>query len=68
MEKVSFKVAGMTCGHCEEAVKNAILSIDGVASIAIAFHDEHAEIVYEPEKTDKEHLIKVIEDQGYGVA
>lgn len=68
MEKVSLKVVGMTCSHCEEAVKNALLSIDGVASVSIAFHDEHAEIEYDPEKSDKEHLIKAIEDQGYGVA
>ncbi|EWG09727.1 heavy-metal-associated domain-containing protein [Cytobacillus firmus] len=68
MEKVSLKVAGMTCSHCEEAIKNALLSIDGVASVSIAFHDEHAEIEYDPEKSDKENLIKAIKDQGYGVA
>ncbi|MDF2035421.1 cation transporter [Cytobacillus oceanisediminis] len=68
MEKVILKVLGMTCSHCEEAVKNALLSIDGVASVAIAFHDEHAEIEYDPKKADKENLIKAIEDQGYGVA
>ncbi|MDM5229565.1 cation transporter [Cytobacillus sp. NJ13] len=68
MEKVSLKVVGMTCSHCEEAVKNALLSIDGVASVAIALHDEHADIEYDSKKADKENLIKAIEDQGYGVA
>lgn len=68
MEKVSLKVVGMTCSHCEEAVKNALLSIDGVASVAIAFHDDHAEIEYDPEKSDVKHLIQAVEDQGYGVA
>ncbi|KAF0815526.1 MULTISPECIES: heavy-metal-associated domain-containing protein [unclassified Cytobacillus] len=68
MEKVSLKVVGMTCSHCEEAVKNALLSIDGVASVAIAFHDDYAEIEYDPEKSDMENLKQAIEDQGYGVA
>ncbi|WP_264806254.1 heavy-metal-associated domain-containing protein [Cytobacillus sp. NCCP-133] len=65
---MALKVAGMTCGHCEEAVKNALMSIDGVASVSIAFLEEQVEVEYDPEKANRNHLINAIKDQGYGVA
>jgi copper ion binding protein len=68
LEKVSLKVVGMTCSHCEEAVKNALMSVDGVASVSVAFHEEQVEVEYDPEKAAKENLINAVEDQGYGVA
>ncbi len=68
MERMSLKVIGMTCGHCEEAIKNALMSVDGVASVLIAFHEETVEVEYDPEKANKASLINTIEDQGYRVA
>ncbi|MBT2690225.1 heavy-metal-associated domain-containing protein [Bacillus sp. ISL-47] len=68
MEKVALKVVGMTCGHCEEAVKNALMSVDGVASVSIAFHEEQVEVEYDPEKATEKNLINAVKDQGYGVA
>ncbi|CAM3498026.1 heavy-metal-associated domain-containing protein [Cytobacillus oceanisediminis] len=68
MEKISLKVVGMTCGHCEEAVKNALMSVDGVASVSVAFHEEQVEVEYDPEKATKKNLINAVEDQGYGAA
>ncbi len=36
MEKTTLQVSGMTCGHCENAVKNAIMGVDGVASVMVS--------------------------------
>lgn len=31
----TFKVSGMTCGHCERAVTEEISAIDGVSAVSV---------------------------------
>ncbi|MBK5245446.1 MAG: heavy-metal-associated domain-containing protein, partial [Eubacteriaceae bacterium] len=35
MEKLTLNVEGMSCSHCEKAVKNAVGALDGVASVDV---------------------------------
>jgi copper chaperone len=61
----TFTVTGMTCGHCEKAVQQAILDIDPKAKITINRGLNHVEA-----QTDasREALAKAIADEGYAVA
>ncbi|MCC2275630.1 cation transporter [Streptomyces sp. ET3-23] len=33
MSTTTYKVTGMTCGHCESAVKSEISALDGVTAV-----------------------------------
>lgn len=35
MNILTFRVPGMTCGHCEKAVTDEVMKISGVESVAI---------------------------------
>ena len=64
MEHV-FQVEGMTCGHCERAVTNALHEVDGDAQVAI---DRAAHRVVVRSSADRDTLQKAIQDEGYQVA
>ena len=60
----TFQVQGMTCGHCEMAVKKAITRIDPAAKVSI---DRPSEKVDVESDQPKDELIRVITDEGYAV-
>lgn len=60
----TFKVQGMTCGHCEMAVKKAITRLDPAAKVSI---DRPLEKVDVESDQPKDELIRVITDEGYAV-
>jgi copper chaperone len=60
---VEVKVEGMTCGHCEAAVKRAITRVPGVERVVEVSH-EQGRVVVEGEP-DIAALVAAIEDEGY---
>ncbi|MFY9129820.1 MAG: heavy-metal-associated domain-containing protein [Limnohabitans sp.] len=60
----TFQVQGMTCGHCEMAVKKAITRLDPAAKVSI---DRPLEKVDVESDQPKDELIRVITDEGYVV-
>jgi copper chaperone len=60
----TFQVKGMTCGHCEMAVKKAITRLDPAAKVSI---DRPLEKVDVESDQPKDELIRVITDEGYAV-
>ncbi len=60
----TFQVQGMTCGHCEMAVKKAITRLDPEAKVSI---DRPLEKVDVESDQPKDELIRVITDEGYAV-
>lgn len=67
MEKTTLKVSGMTCGHCEKAVKNALMGVDGVASVIVSLAEGTAEVEFDPAKAEVGKMKSAVEDQGYDV-
>lgn len=61
----TFTVTGMTCGHCERAVKTAVQQLDPQAQISI---DRSANRVDIDSAQPREALAKVIAEEGYSVA
>jgi copper chaperone len=59
-----FSVSGMTCGHCEKAVKNAVLALDGNATVSIDRPSGRVEVNSEQPWTA---LAEVIGEEGYPV-
>ena len=60
----TFQVQGMTCGHCEMAIKKAITRLDPAAKVSI---DRPLEKVDVESDQPKDELIRVITDEGYAV-
>jgi len=61
----TFEVQGMTCGHCEMAVKKAIVRLDPEAKVTI---DRPAGKVEVESAQTREKISHVIADEGYSVA
>ena len=62
--KHAFDVQGMTCGHCEMAVKLAIVQLDPNAKVLI--DRAHGKVEVESEQT-REALAQVVKEEGYQV-
>jgi copper chaperone len=61
----TFAVTGMTCGHCERAIKTAVLQIDPQAQVSI---DRSANRVDIDSTQAREALVQAIAEEGYSVA
>ncbi|MCL2528495.1 MAG: cation transporter [Defluviitaleaceae bacterium] len=66
MEKLIINVEGMSCGHCEKAVKNALIDL-GVKSANPSFKKKTVEVVFSPEVVSKEAILAEIKELGYSV-
>ena len=62
MTKLNLLVYGMTCGHCEKAIKQAIKSVDANAAIEIK-RTENLVIVDTAEAA--ETIVAAITAEGY---
>jgi copper chaperone len=60
----TFTVTGMTCGHCEKAVQQAIRTLDPQAEVQI---DRAQNRVQVQSSQSREALAEAIADEGYRV-
>jgi copper chaperone len=63
--KQTFTVTGMTCGHCEKAVTQAIHSVDPQAQVHI---DRAANKVTVESEQPHAEIASAIAEEGYAVA
>jgi copper chaperone len=61
----TFTVTGMTCGHCENAVTQAVLSVDPQAKVNI---DRMANQVTVESAQARKDIASAIAEEGYAVA
>lgn len=59
-----FTVTGMTCGHCEKAVTQAIRSVDPEAQVVIDRARQSVDVV---SRQPRETLGQAITEEGYAV-
>jgi copper chaperone len=59
-----FTVTGMTCGHCERAVKQALQRLDPKAQVSV---DRQAQRVQVNSELARQALAQAIAEEGYGV-
>lgn len=60
-----FNVQGMTCGHCERAVSQAIKAVDPQSEVRI---DRASGLVEVQSQAPREALAHAITEEGYTVA
>jgi copper chaperone CopZ len=65
MSALTFTVPGMTCGHCEAAVKGEVGKVAGVAGVAV---DLGTKIVtVQGEGLDEAAIVAAIDEAGFEV-
>ncbi len=62
--KQVFIVAGMTCGHCEQAVTRALKGVDANALVQIDRSHNKVEV---ESTADRQALQHAVEEEGYEV-
>ena len=67
MAKVTLKVAGMTCAHCQKRIENNVGKLYGVQSVKADLATGEVRVVYDPAKTDPGAMRETIENVGYTV-
>jgi len=67
MEKIVLRVDGMSCSHCENAIKKAVGSLHGIGSITVDLNAKTVTVEYDSTKVQLDSIKNAIEDQGYDV-
>ena len=67
METVTFKIGGMSCGHCQKRVQDTLMNIDGVSKAVVSLENKEAVVEYDDLKTSADALKKAVADAGYEV-
>lgn len=62
MSTINLNIDGMTCGHCEAAVRKALLQVDGVETVEVDRAKGSATIEGRP---DPEQLVMAVQEEGY---
>jgi len=63
MTPMTLHIAGMSCGHCLNAVKNALSSAAGVELRSVQMG--RAELDYDPVVTTPAAIAEIVTDAGY---
>ena len=65
--QTKLKAEGMSCSHCENAVKKAVLSIDGVTDVTVDLIEKTVTVIHN-ETVTADIIKNAIEEQGYDVS
>lgn len=67
MERVTLKVAGMTCGGCVASVTRVLKATPGVSDAVVRLDGGSATVSYDPAQTTLPALKSAVEAAGYDV-
>ena len=66
MATLKLRVSGMTCGHCQMKVENALKQTAGVYSAVVGLDTGEAEIDFNDDTTTADQLVAAVKQAGYG--
>jgi copper chaperone CopZ len=64
--ELTLSVPGMTCGHCEAAVKGEIGKLTGVATVAVDLDTKLVTVA--GDHLDRQAIVAAIDEAGFDVA
>lgn len=68
MKQVQLQVSGMSCAHCERAVKEALGALPGVSDVQVSLETGAVTASIDPVQVQEAQLKEAIEEAGYDVA
>jgi copper chaperone CopZ len=66
MNELTLSVPGMTCGHCEAAVKGEVGKVAGVAAVAVDLSTKL--VTVSGDVLDRDAIVAAIDEAGFEVA
>lgn len=66
MNTLTLSVPGMTCGHCEAAVKQEVGAVTGVADVVVDLDSK--DVVVTGTDLDRDAVVAAIDEAGFDVA
>jgi len=67
LEFIKLDVEGMSCSHCENAVKKAVGALTGVDKVDVSLQENTVSVEFDPGKVTVIQIKEAIDDQGYEV-
>ena len=65
MANVKLRVTGMTCGHCQAKVEQALKGVSGVYSAIVDLQDGEAEVDFNDDAVTTAQLVAAVARAGY---
>jgi copper ion binding protein len=65
-QTITLSVPGMTCGHCEAAIKQEVGALDGVADVSVDLDTK--DVVVVGDHLDRAAVVAAIDEAGFDVA
>lgn len=65
VQKIGFKVQGMSCSSCANNVQKKLNSLDGIINANVNIATEKGQVEYDSTKIDIQAILKGVEDAGY---
>ena len=66
IQQLILSVPGMSCGHCEAAVKREVGAVAGVAAVDVDLDSKL--VTVRGEALDRDEIVAAIDEAGYDVA
>jgi len=67
MKTTIFKIEGMSCDACANAIKSLVEKEPGVRMASVSFNDRNARVLYDPQAVSEDRLIEAIQRPGFRV-
>ena len=63
----TFTVTGMTCGHCEATVEQALNGLDGILAVSADADGDGVTVIWDPERVDETAMATAVAEAGYSL-
>ncbi|UOR11788.1 copper ion binding protein [Halobacillus amylolyticus] len=63
--QLTLEVNGMTCDHCEKAVKDVLNALEGVYGVDVDVSSGKVDVTYDESYVSKDLMKEAIKAQGY---
>ena len=67
LSSVVLSVEGMSCGHCQKRVRDALNAVKGVKSVEVSLDSGTANVSYSGKKVTMDMLRQAVEAVGFAV-
>ena len=67
MKTVQLDVSGMSCGHCVQTVRSALIAVQGVHDAEVSLPDGRARVRAD-DTVSEEALVRAVRQAGYEAA
>ena len=67
MKHTSFKIQGMTCQHCVQAIEKSVGKLAGVTEVAVNLANAQVDVHFDERQSDEAAIKAVIQEEGYEV-